>query len=117
MEGDNLRKRCFLVLSLLGAHCSRHIYTRPRTGQFVKILKIHSVAPYYLPQYSTPMLKTLTIISLLIIAAVALAFTLTPTSPAAREFFPLAKNNRWKHLVVFSGGDYIYYMTETVIDD
>jgi hypothetical protein len=63
------------------------------------------------------MLKTLTIISLLIIAAVALAFTLAPTSPAALEFFPLAKNNRWKHLVVFSGGDYIYYMTETVVDD
>jgi hypothetical protein len=33
------------------------------------------------------------------------------------EFFPLAKNNTWKHLVVFSGGDYLYYMTETVIED
>ena len=63
------------------------------------------------------MLKTFTTISALLLVTVALAFIMTPSSPAATEFFPLAKNNRWKHLVVFSGGDYIYYMTETVIDD
>jgi hypothetical protein len=63
------------------------------------------------------MLKTLTTVIALFLAAVVLAFALTPTAPAAPEYFPLAKNNRWKHLVVFSGGDYIYYMTETVIDD
>ncbi len=33
------------------------------------------------------------------------------------EFFPLALHNSWTHLVTFSGGDYLYYMTETVIKD
>lgn len=33
------------------------------------------------------------------------------------EFFPLAMHNTWTHLVTFSGGDYLYYMTETVIQD
>jgi len=63
------------------------------------------------------MLKTLTTTSSIFLVVVALALALTPKSPAAIEFFPLAKNNRWKHLVVFASGDYIYYMTETVIDD
>jgi hypothetical protein len=63
------------------------------------------------------MVKILSTITALFLMVGALAFTLTPTAPAAPEYFPLAKNNRWKHLVVFSGGDYIYYMTETVIDD
>lgn len=63
------------------------------------------------------MLKTFLSISTLLLIAAALAFTMTPKLPEVTEFFPLAKNNRWKHLVVFSGGDYIYYMTETVIDD
>lgn len=49
--------------------------------------------------------------------AIALAFSLVPKSSKPLDYFPLAKNNRWKHLVVFSGGDYIYYMTGTVIDD
>ena len=64
-----------------------------------------------------PMRKTLTATFLLLIG-LALAFTLAPQSPmVGSEFFPLAKDNSWKHLVVFSGGDYIYYMTEKVIDD
>jgi hypothetical protein len=33
------------------------------------------------------------------------------------EFFPLAMHNSWTHLVTFSGGDYLYYMTETVVRD
>lgn len=36
--------------------------------------------------------------------------------PAA-DFFPLAMHNTWTHEVRFSGGDYHYYMTETVIKD
>ena len=63
------------------------------------------------------MFKTLTTIAAIFLVAVALALALTPKSPAVIDFFPLAKNNRWKHLVVFAGGDYIYYMTETVVDD
>lgn len=63
------------------------------------------------------MLKTLITIAAILLVTVALAFTLTPKSLEPKDFFPLAKNNSWKHLVVFSGGDYIYYMTETVIDD
>ena len=33
------------------------------------------------------------------------------------DFFPLAMHNTWTHEVTFSGGDYHYYMTETVIKD
>jgi hypothetical protein len=33
------------------------------------------------------------------------------------EFFPLAMHNSWTHLVIFSGGDYLYYMTQKVIKD
>lgn len=58
------------------------------------------------------------IAAFLLLTGLGLMFTLTPQSPiAGAEFFPLAKDNSWKHLVVFSGGDYIYYMTEKVIDD
>lgn len=63
------------------------------------------------------MFKTLTTIAAVALVTVALAFTLVPKPLEPLDYFPLAKNNRWKHLVVFSGGDYIYYMTETVIDD
>jgi hypothetical protein len=64
------------------------------------------------------MLKVLSAICGLCLIGMVLALTLTPRTPmAGAEFFPLAKDNSWKHLVVFSGGDYIYYMTETVIDD
>jgi len=64
------------------------------------------------------MRKALIVACGLFLIGLALALTLTPRAPLARdEFFPLAKDNSWKHLVVFSGGDYIYYMTETVIDD
>ena len=65
-----------------------------------------------------PMLKKLTATCVLFLIGLALALTLTPRLPmAGAEFFPLVKDNSWKHLVVFSGGDYIYYMTEKVIDD
>jgi len=76
-----------------------------------------SVAANERAQYSDAMLKILTALAVFILLVVAFAFTRTPTAPTAPDFFPLAKNNRWKHLVVFSGGDYIYYMTETVVDD
>ena len=64
------------------------------------------------------MLKALTVVCGLSLIGLALALALTSRSPMAKdEFFPLAKDNSWKHLVVFSGGDYIYYMTEKVIAD
>ena len=48
----------------------------------------------------------------------ALTRVLTAPSPAGRtSFFPLALHNTWTHEVKFSGGDYHYYMTETVIRD
>ncbi len=48
----------------------------------------------------------------------ALSSVLTVPSPAGRaSFFPLALHNTWTHEVKFSGGDYHYYMTETVIRD
>ena len=48
----------------------------------------------------------------------ALSSALTVPSPAGRaNFFPLALHNTWTHEVKFSGGDYHYYMTETVIRD
>ena len=48
----------------------------------------------------------------------ALLSVLTGPSPAERaSFFPLALHNTWTHEVKFSGGDYHYYMTETVIRD
>jgi hypothetical protein len=41
----------------------------------------------------------------------------TPQSSASSaNYFPLALHNSWTHLVTFSG-DYLYYMTETVIKD
>jgi hypothetical protein len=42
-------------------------------------------------------------------------FTPPPTL-IATNYFPLALHNSWTHLVTFSG-DYLYYMTETVIRD
>ena len=53
--------------------------------------------------------------TLLIVWALTLLFTPSPPPPAA-NFFPLALHNSWTHLVTFSG-DYLYYMTETVIKD
>ncbi len=48
----------------------------------------------------------------------ALSSALTVPSPAGRaNFFPLALHNTWTHEVKFSGGNYHYYMTETVIRD
>lgn len=57
------------------------------------------------------------------IAAGALALTLwalatmlaSPPFMSGADFFPLAMHNSWTHEVTFSGGDYHYYMTETVI--
>lgn len=51
----------------------------------------------------------------LVVWALALLFTPSPPTPVA-NFFPLALHNSWTHLVTFSG-DYLYYMTETVIKD
>ena len=67
-------------------------------------------SPYVMQSIAT------TIVALLVLGA--LASTLTAPSPAGRtNFFPLALRNTWTHEVKFSGGDYHYYMTETVIRD
>lgn len=65
------------------------------------------------------MARVLTAVSTFILTAWALATTLAPLPPlmSGAEFFPLAMHNTWTHLVTFSGGDYLYYMTETVIQD
>jgi hypothetical protein len=64
------------------------------------------------------MAKLLTTVCALFFIAWAMATVLTPLPPTGgAEFFPLAIHNSWTHLVTFSGGDYLYYMTETVIKD
>lgn len=65
------------------------------------------------------MAGVLTAVSTFILTAWALATALAPLPPpmSGAEFFPLAMHNTWTHLVTFSGGDYLYYMTETVIQD
>ena len=64
------------------------------------------------------MAKLLTAVGTFLFIAWAVATVLAPL-PAMNgaEFFPLAMHNSWTHLVTFSGGDYLYYMTETVIKD
>ncbi len=52
----------------------------------------------------------------LLLAVWALATALTPPPPmSGTDFFPLAMHNSWTHLVIFSGGDYLYYMKGTVV--
>ncbi|HKA54809.1 MAG TPA: hypothetical protein VKJ47_14210, partial [Candidatus Binatia bacterium] len=64
------------------------------------------------------MAKLLTAAGVLFLTVWALATTLTPLPlVGGSEFFPLAIHNSWTHLVTFSGGDYLYYMTETVVRD
>jgi len=64
------------------------------------------------------MMKALTSVSTALLIVWALATALAPLSPmSGSEFFPLAMHNSWTHLVTFSGGDYLYYMTETVVHD
>jgi len=64
------------------------------------------------------MTQALTAVGTLILTAWALATALAPLPPmSGADFFPLAMHNSWTHLVTFSGGDYLYYMTETVIQD
>lgn len=67
------------------------------------------------------MRKILTVSCAALIGISALAFLFAPRSAKSpllgAEFFPLAKYNSWTHRVTFSGGDYLYYMTETVIKD
>lgn len=54
----------------------------------------------------------------LILVAWALATALAPLPlMSGAEFFPLTLHSSWTHRVTFSGGDYLYYMTETVIRD
>jgi hypothetical protein len=51
-----------------------------------------------------------------LLVAWALATALTPLPPmSGTDFFPLAVHNSWTHLVIFSGGDYLYYMKGTVV--
>src|SRR5262245_5074292 len=52
---------------------------------------------------------------LLIVWVLATLFT-PQSSMSGANYFPLALHNSWTHLVIFSG-DYLYYMTETVIKD
>ncbi len=49
--------------------------------------------------------------------SLATLFSPQPTVLRAADFFPLAMHNTWTHEVRFSGGDYHYYMTETVVKD
>lgn len=63
------------------------------------------------------MQRVLPAICTLFLTVWALTTLFTSQSPTvSANYFPLALHNSWTHLVTFSG-DYIYYMTETVIKD
>ncbi|MCS6926795.1 MAG: hypothetical protein NZ578_12920 [Candidatus Binatia bacterium] len=48
----------------------------------------------------------------------AVVTALAPPPPmSGTDFFPLAMHNSWTHLVIFSGGDYLYYMKGTVVKE
>jgi hypothetical protein len=56
--------------------------------------------------------------STVILGVWALATALVPPPPmSGTDFFPLAIHNSWTHLVIFSGGDYLYYMKGTVVKE
>lgn len=62
--------------------------------------------------------RVFTAVSTAILAVWALATALTPSPPmSGADFFPLAMHNSWTHLVIFSGGDYLYYMKGTVVKE
>lgn len=62
--------------------------------------------------------RVFTTLTAFLLTAWALATALIlPPPKSGVDFFPLALHNSWTHLVVFSGGDYLYYMTGTVIRD
>lgn len=74
-------------------------------------------APLTRAVYSLTMGRVVVAITSAVLTVWGLMTLFTPrpvTTPT--EFFPLALHNSWTHLVTFSG-DYIYYMTETVIQD
>ncbi len=63
------------------------------------------------------MKRPLLAVCVLFLALGTLTALLTPRTPLREaNYFPLALHNSWTHLVTFSG-DYLYYMTETVIKD
>jgi len=58
------------------------------------------------------------VLAALSLVAAAIFTVLDPPPPMSRaDFFPLAMHNTWTHEIKFSGGDYHYYMTGTVIKD
>src|SRR5262249_2364404 len=64
------------------------------------------------------MAKLLTTAGVLFVTVWAIATVLTPPPPTSiGEFLTLAMLNSWTHLYTFSGGDYLYDMTETVAKD
>jgi len=63
------------------------------------------------------MVRVFSAVCTLLLTVWALITLFTPQIPlAGPNYFPLALHNSWTHLVTFSG-DYLYYMTETVIRD
>jgi hypothetical protein len=64
------------------------------------------------------MSRVLTGVFSILLVTLVLVKTFMPLPPSSEaDFFPLALHNSWTHLVTFSGSDYLYYMTETVIKD
>lgn len=63
----------------------------------------------------TKVFSTVCVPILIVWALTTALFPLSPMSGA--EFFPLTLHSSWTHRVTFSGGDYLYYMTETVVKD
>ncbi|MEW6299123.1 MAG: hypothetical protein AB1671_15520 [Thermodesulfobacteriota bacterium] len=62
--------------------------------------------------------RAFAVASTVILGVWALVTALTPPPPmSGTDFFPLAIHNSWTHLVIFSGGDYLYYMKGTVVKE
>lgn len=62
--------------------------------------------------------RVLVLATTVILSIGALATALVPPPPmSGTDFFPLAMHNSWTHLVIFSGGDYLYYMRATVVKE
>lgn len=75
------------------------------------------IAPSIRGPYSFFMKRVLPAVCALCLTIWTLTVFFTPRPPLRDvSYFPLALHNSWTHMVTFSG-DYLYYMTETVIKD
>ncbi len=101
------------IPSGVGIFC-RSLFKTPHRRRNVKSLVVEEPSG----SYSSGVMRRIVRLLGAVLVLGALASVLTrPPSAGRASFFPLALHNTWTHEVTFSGGDYHYYMTETVIRD